>query len=89
MKTQKRYYKKTKLDLPEVPNISDFKKFVIGRDEKIINEIIKPKDELIEKLYQDNVNLHKELSKQSKIIEKATKYEKEKDSLLDKVTKSD
>lgn len=78
----KKILHETKLDLPEVPNISDFKKFVIGRDEKIINEIIKPKDELIEELYQDKVTLHKELSKQAKVIEKATEYEKEKDSLL-------
>lgn len=47
---------------------------------KKINEIIKPKDELIEELYKDNVTLHKELSKQAKVIKKATKYEK--DSLL-------
>ena len=44
------------------------------RDEKILNDIIKPKDKLIEELYQDNVALHKELSKQAKTIEEAEKY---------------
>lgn len=78
----KEILKNIKLDMPEVPDIKEFKKFVIGRDEKIVNEIIKPKDKLIEELYQDNVTLHKELSKQVKVIDTATKYEKEKDILL-------
>ena len=30
--------------------------------EKVENEIIKPKDELIQGLYQDNLRLHQELS---------------------------
>ena len=58
------------------------KKFV-NRDEKICNEIIKPKDELIQELYQDNVSLHKELSKQAKVIEEAEKYQNERDKILE------
>ena len=55
---------------------------MIGRDEKILNDIIKPKDKLIEELYQDNVALHKELSKQAKTIEEAEKYQSERDKII-------
>lgn len=55
---------------------------MIGRDEKILNDIIKPKDKLIEELYQDNVTLHKELSKQAKTIEEAEKYQNERDKII-------
>ena len=55
---------------------------MIGRDEKILNDIIKPKDKLIEELYQDNVTLHKELSKQAKTIEEAEKYQNEIDKII-------
>lgn len=55
---------------------------MINRDEKICNEIIKTKDELIQELYQDNVSLHKELSKQAKVIEEAEKYQDERNKIL-------
>ena len=71
-----------KLELPETPNIKDFKKIMLNRDEKIKNEIIKPKDDLIKKLYNENISLHKELSKQATIIDKAEKFEKEQKYLL-------
>lgn len=71
-----------KLELPETPNIKDFKKIMLNRDEKIKNEIIKPKDDLIKKLYNENISLHKELSKQTTIIDKAEKFEKEQKYLL-------
>ena len=74
--------KNIKLELPEVPDIKDIRKVMINRDEKICNEIIKPKDELIQELYQDNVSLHKELSKQTKVIEEAEKYQNERDKIL-------
>jgi len=72
-----------KLELPETPNIKDIKKIMLNRDEKIENEIIKPKDELIQKLHQENVLLHKELSKQANIIDKAEKFEIERKSLTE------
>ena len=74
--------KSIKLELPEVPDLKDIKKVMIGRDEKILNDIIKPKDKLIEELYQDNVALHKELSKQAKTIEEAEKYQTERDKII-------
>ena len=57
---------------------------MLNRDEKIENEIIKPKDELIQKLHQENVSLHKELSKQANIIDKAEKFETERKQDVDK-----
>lgn len=74
--------KSIKLELPEIPDLKDIKKVMIGRDEKILNDIIKPKDKLIEELYQDNVALHKELSKQAKTIEEAEKYQNERDKII-------
>ena len=67
-----------KLELPETLDIKDFQKIMLNRDEKIKNRIIKPKDELIKKLYNENISLYKELSKQTTIIDKAEKFEKEK-----------
>ena len=66
----KELLKSIKLELPETPDIKDFKKLMLNRDEKIENEIIKPKDDLIKKLYSENISLHKELSRQTTIFEK-------------------
>ena len=55
---------------------------MLNRDEKIENEIIKPKDELIQGLYQDNLRLHQELSRQAKVIDEAEKYQKERDTII-------
>ena len=49
-----------KLELPEVPDINDIKLIKLNR-EKVENEIIKPKDDLITKLYNENALFHKEL----------------------------
>ncbi len=72
------------LELPETPDIKDFKKIMIGRDEKIEQEIIKPRDDLIQELYKENKSLHKELSKQANTVDIATKYEKEYAEILEK-----
>jgi len=74
--------KNIKLELPEVPELKDIKKVMIGRDEKILNEIIKPKDKLIETLYYDNKQLHEKLGKQVNIIDSAEKFEKERENIL-------
>ena len=78
----KKVLNEIKLELPDVPDINDISKFSLKRDEKILEEIIKPKDNLIKELYKDNLSLHKELSKQSKIIDEAQKYQKERNSIL-------
>ena len=73
--------------MPDVPEIADISKFSIKRDEKILEEIIKPKDELIQGLYQDNLRLHQELLRQEKVIGEAEKYQKERDKILADNTK--
>ena len=70
-----------KLELPETPNINDIKLIKLNR-EKVEDEIIKPKDKLINELYQENVLLHKELSKQVNLVYKAIKYEKERKRII-------
>ena len=73
-----------KLELPDIPDITDINinRLSKKRDEKIIEEIIKPKDNVIQNLYQDNMNLHRQLSRQAQIIEEAEKYQKERDRIM-------
>ena len=83
-KQTKEVLKNMKLELPEVPDIADINinRLSKKRDEKILEEIIKPKDNLIQSLYQDNMNLYRQLTRQSQVIEKAEKYQKERDKIL-------
>ena len=83
-KETKKVLKNMKLELPDVPDITDINinRLSKKRDEKILKEIIKPKDNVIQNLYQDNINLHKELTKQTKIVEEAEKYQKERDLII-------
>ena len=78
----KKLLSEMKLELPEVPDITDIGKFTIKRDEKILEKIIKPKDDLIKELYRENISLNKELSKQSIIVDEAVKYQKERNTIL-------
>lgn len=77
----KKVLQNIKLELPETPNINDIKLIKLNK-EKVINEIIKPKDELIHELHKENISLHKELSKQVNIVKQATQYVKERNSVL-------
>ena len=74
-----------KLELPDVPNLEDINvnRWSKKRDEKILEEIIKPKDKVITKLYQDNIILRQELLRKSKMFEKAEKYQIERDRIID------
>ena len=74
-----------KLELPDVPNLEDISinRFSKKRDEKIIEEIIKPKDNLINDLYQDNLILQQELSRQARMVEKAEKYQRERNRIME------
>lgn len=74
-----------KLELPDFPNLEDINvnRLSKKRDEKILEEIIKPKDNLIKDLYQDNLILQQELSRQARMVEKAEKYQKGRDSIID------
>ena len=73
-----------KLELPDIPDITDINinRLSKKRDEKIIEEIIKPKDNVIQNLYQDNMNLHRQLSRQAQVIEEAEKYQKEREKII-------
>lgn len=73
-----------KLELPDVPDITDINinRLSKKRYEKILEEIIKPKDDLINELYQDKLVLQQELLKKSKMFEKAEKYQKKKDMII-------
>jgi len=71
-----------KLELPNIPDIADISKFSMKRDEKILEVIIKPKDDLINELYKDNLSMHQELLRQAKMVEKAEKYEIERDKII-------
>ena len=73
-----------KLELPDIPDITDINinRLSKKRDEKILEEIIKPKDNVIQNLYQDNMNLHMQLSRQAQVIEEAEKYQKERDKIM-------
>ena len=73
-----------KIELPNVPDIKNFGKLTVKRDEKIQKEIIEPKDQLIKQLYSDNKKLHRELEKQVTLIDKAEKFEHEKQTILQK-----
>lgn len=74
----KEILKNTTLELPDAPELQDIKKLVLNRDKIIEEQIIKPQNTLIKELHNENIALHKELSKQIKIIDVAEKYEKEK-----------
>ena len=72
-----------KMELPETPDITSFKKIMINRDEKIQEQIIKPKDKAIQELKEQNFLLTMALNKQIKTVDKAIKYEKDIKPILD------
>ena len=73
-----------KLELPDVPEIDDIKmvRWSKKRDEKILEDIIKPKDDLINELYQNNLQMHQQLLRQAKMVEEAEKYQKERNKII-------
>ena len=77
----KEILKTATLELPNTPKLQDIKKLVLNRDKIIEEQIIKPQNKLIKELHNENVALHKELSKQTEIIDVAEEFVKEKESL--------
>ena len=73
-----------KLELPDVPDIDDIRmaRWSKKRDEKILEDIIKPKDDLIKELYQNNLLMHQQLLRQAKMVEEAEKYQKERNKII-------
>ena len=49
---------------------------------KILEDIIKPKDKLINELYQDNLFMQQILLRNTKLVEKAEKYQKERAHIM-------
>ena len=78
----KELVKSITLDIPEETNINDLKKIMFNKNEKILNDIIKPKEEMIKQLYKENKALHKELSRQANIVDDAEKYQIERASII-------
>ena len=72
----KKLLKDIKIELPEVPDISNFRWTIKNRDEKIQEQIIKPKDKAIQELQEQNALLTIALNKQIKTVDKAIKHEK-------------
>lgn len=72
-----------KIELPEVPDISNFKWTIKNRDEKIQEQIIKSKDKAIQELQEQNALLTMVLNRQIKTVDKAIKYEKNIKPVLD------
>ncbi len=83
-KQTKEVLKNMKLEIPDVPDISDINinRLSKKRDEKILEKIIKPKDNVIQNLYQNNMNLHRQLTRQAQVIEEAEKYQREREKIL-------
>lgn len=77
----KEILKTATLELPNAPELQDIKKLVLNRDKIIEEKIIKPQNRLIKELHNENVALHKELSKQTEIIDVAEEFVKEKERL--------
>ena len=75
--------KDIKIELPETPDISNFRWTIKNRDEKIQEQIIKPKDKAIQELQEQNALLTLALNKQMKTVDKAIKYEKDIKPILD------
>lgn len=76
--------KNMKLELPNIPEIADINinRLSKRRDEKILEEIIKPKEDIINELYQDKLLMHQELLRQARRVEKAEKYQRERDRII-------
>lgn len=72
-----------KTEFPDTPDIASFKKLMINRDEKIQEQIIRPKDKAIQELKEQNFLLTMALNKQIKTVDKAIKYEKDIKPILD------
>ena len=73
-----------KLELPNVPDITDINinRLSKKRDEKILEDIIKPKDDLKKELYQNNLLMNQQLLRQAKMVEEAEKYQKERNKIM-------
>lgn len=74
--------KDIKLELPQTPDISNFGKLMRNRDEKIQELVVRPRDESIKELQEQNSLLYLTLQSQVNTVERASKYEREIKSIM-------
>lgn len=74
--------KDIKLDLPETPDVKSFGKLVKNRDEKIQELVVEPRDKMIKEQQERISLLYLTLQNQVNTVERASKYEKERKSIM-------
>ena len=74
--------KDIKLELLQTPDISNFGKLMRNRDEKIQELVVRPRDESIKELQEQNSLLYLTLQSQVNTVERASKYEREIKSIM-------
>lgn len=74
--------KDIKIELPETPDVKSFGKLVRNRDEKIQELVVEPRDKMIKELQEQNSLLYLTLQSQVNTVERASKYEKERKSII-------
>ena len=74
--------KDIKLELPETPDVKSFGRLVRNRDEKIQELVVEPRDKMIKELQEQNSLLYLTLQSQVNTVERASKYEKERKSIM-------
>ncbi|MFR2571114.1 MAG: plasmid recombination protein [Clostridia bacterium] len=74
--------KDIKLELPETPDVKSFGKLVRNRDEKIQELVVEPTDKMIKEQQEQISLLYLALQNQVNTVEKASKYEKERKSIM-------
>ena len=74
--------KDIKLELPETPDVKSFGKLVRNRDEKIQELVVEPRDKMIKEQQEQISLLYLTLQNQVNTVERASKYEKERKSIM-------
>ena len=74
--------KDIKIELPETPNVKSFGKLVRNRDEKIQELVVEPRDKMIKEQQEQISLLYLTLQNQVNTVERASKYEKERKSIM-------
>ena len=74
--------KDIKLDLPETPDVKSFGKLGKNRDEKIQELVVEPRDKMIKEQQEQISLLYLTLQNQVNTVERASKYEKERKSIM-------
>lgn len=68
--------------MPETPDVKSFGKLVRNRDEKIQELVVEPRDKMIKEQQEQISLLYLTLQNQVNTVERASKYEKERKSIM-------